>query len=298
MQARRFTHNPIITPQTHPGVIEKDRANVNGPSLIRVPAWLPNPLGRYYLYFAHHHGRSIRLAYANDPAGPWTLHEGGTLRLDQTPFDHHIASPDVHIDESSRRVFMFYHGCCAPGSGFEQPTCVAWSDDGVTFTSGTAFLAESYLRAFGWDGGWIGVAKGGRLYWTDDIEQPWQTRWQPLDYSGRHWAGWIEGRRWHLVYSRWGDAPEHLLHGWVDLSEPRADWRLRDRVSLLRPEHEWEGAHLPVEVSRLGAAKQPVHELRDPAVFDDAGRRLLVYSIAGEMGLAIAELIDRPNTEA
>ena len=34
--------------------------NVSGPSLIRVPEWVDAPLGRYYLYFAHHDGRYIR----------------------------------------------------------------------------------------------------------------------------------------------------------------------------------------------------------------------------------------------
>ena len=31
------------------------------PSLIRVPSWVKNPLGKYYLYFAHHTGKYIRL---------------------------------------------------------------------------------------------------------------------------------------------------------------------------------------------------------------------------------------------
>src|SRR6266567_5174952 len=60
--------------------------NVNGPSLIVVPSWVNNPLGRYHLYFAHHEGRSIRLAYANDLAGPWTLYEPGALRLEDSRF--------------------------------------------------------------------------------------------------------------------------------------------------------------------------------------------------------------------
>jgi hypothetical protein len=38
--------------------------------VIRVPDWVENPLGAYYLYFAHHKGDHIRLAYARDPAGP------------------------------------------------------------------------------------------------------------------------------------------------------------------------------------------------------------------------------------
>lgn len=29
-------------------------ANVQGPSMIRVPDWVPGRLGRYYLYFADH----------------------------------------------------------------------------------------------------------------------------------------------------------------------------------------------------------------------------------------------------
>jgi hypothetical protein len=39
--------------------------NINGPAAIRVPEWIENPLGNYYLYFAHHQGTYIRLAYAD-----------------------------------------------------------------------------------------------------------------------------------------------------------------------------------------------------------------------------------------
>ncbi|MBI2946207.1 MAG: hypothetical protein HYY23_01070, partial [Verrucomicrobia bacterium] len=57
----RLQGNPIIRPEMLPG---KDGNNINGPSLIRVPGWVKSPLGRYYLYFAHHSGQYIRLAYA------------------------------------------------------------------------------------------------------------------------------------------------------------------------------------------------------------------------------------------
>lgn len=66
MIAIRCPSNPIIRP-------EMDRSiggNINGPSLIRAPYWLPNRLGKYYLYFAHHRGTYIRLAYADHLAGP------------------------------------------------------------------------------------------------------------------------------------------------------------------------------------------------------------------------------------
>src|SRR5438067_6281806 len=92
----RLPNNPIITPELSRSIGD----NINGPSLIRVPDWVASPLGRYYLYFAHHQGKFIRLAYANALAGPWKIYEPGTLRLDEVSTCHnHIASPDVHVDD-------------------------------------------------------------------------------------------------------------------------------------------------------------------------------------------------------
>ena len=81
MQIKRLSANPIVTP----ALDESIGANINGPSLLRVPEWLPNPLGRYYLYFAHHQGAFIRLAYADELTGPWTVYAPGALRLEQDP---------------------------------------------------------------------------------------------------------------------------------------------------------------------------------------------------------------------
>ncbi|GIT64032.1 MAG: hypothetical protein Ct9H300mP22_4320 [Gammaproteobacteria bacterium] len=44
--------------------------NIQGPSLIKVPEWIENPLGKYYLYFADHKGLYIRLAYADELQDP------------------------------------------------------------------------------------------------------------------------------------------------------------------------------------------------------------------------------------
>ena len=60
--------------------------NINGPSLIRVPNWVQNKLGRYYLYFAHHEGKTIRLAYADALTGPWTVYWPGALSLAESGF--------------------------------------------------------------------------------------------------------------------------------------------------------------------------------------------------------------------
>ncbi len=95
LTVRRFVENPIITPELSPGI----GINIQGPSLIRVPSCIPNPLGKYYLYFADHKGSYIRLAYADELAGPWTVHEPGTLHLEQSHFSTGPAGVPEQVQE-------------------------------------------------------------------------------------------------------------------------------------------------------------------------------------------------------
>ena len=81
---KRIGNGAIITPATDPSIGH----NIQGPSLVRVPDWAPNRLGRYYLYFADHKGAYIRLAYADHLEGPWKIHEPGALNITDTPFPH------------------------------------------------------------------------------------------------------------------------------------------------------------------------------------------------------------------
>ena len=67
VEITRIGDGPIIHSGLHPSIGE----NIQGPSVIRVPDWIEDPLGKYYLYFADHKGRYIRLAYANEMTGPW-----------------------------------------------------------------------------------------------------------------------------------------------------------------------------------------------------------------------------------
>jgi hypothetical protein len=82
MKVKRFPANPIIRPNMSPRM----GGNVNGSSLIRVPDWIENPLGCYYLYFGHHCGTYIRLAYADDLHGRCHLYEPGVLPLAASGF--------------------------------------------------------------------------------------------------------------------------------------------------------------------------------------------------------------------
>src|SRR5215208_1143782 len=115
----RFAVNPIILPSM---LIGKDGRNITGPSLIRVPDWVRDKLGNYYLYFAEHHGSYIRMAYADVLNGPWSIFLPGTLTVEQVrrqalrhadPSDgegtRHIASPDVHVDHANQKIRMYFH---------------------------------------------------------------------------------------------------------------------------------------------------------------------------------------------
>ena len=85
--------SPRLASVQETGEGDADYLNVNGPTLIRVPSWLENPLGKYYLYFAHHKGDHIRLAYADNLTGPWTIYEPGALELDHSLFPTELGQP-------------------------------------------------------------------------------------------------------------------------------------------------------------------------------------------------------------
>jgi hypothetical protein len=301
--AARLAGNPIIRPCMLPG---SSGENINGPSLIRVPPWLPNPLGKYYLYFAHHKGEYIRMAYADALPGPWTVYEPGTLHMENTvcrDVDHpqwlrhrHIASPDVHVDERSQQVRMYFHGLAhADGSttdkeNYRQFSFVATSNDGLGFTALPERLGNPYFRVFEWNGFRYALAKPGIFYRSDDglhgfVEGP-----RAFPETMRHCAVRIDGTSLQVFHSNIGDCPERILMSEVDLSRPWEEWAAGEPCTVLEPEMTWEGSEFPPLPSRKGRARGAARELRDPAIFEDDGRSWLLYAVAGESGIAVAEL--------
>jgi hypothetical protein len=94
-----------------------------------------------------------------------------------------------------------------------------------------------------------------------------------------------------VYYSSIGDAPERILRSRIQPHAGWREWRAVNPEEVVRPKFPWEGADLPVNTSTAGAARTRVNELRDPAIFEDEdGRTYLLYSVAGESGIAIAEL--------
>lgn len=290
-QAIRVSRGPILTPASSPSIGD----NLNGPSLIRVPDWVKEPLGRYYLYFAHHGGKFIRLAYANQVQGPWKVHEPGVLQLDRVPACRdHIASPDVHIDQAMRQVRMYFH-CPATelgGDQLRQQTLVAFSPDGLNFKERPELLGPSYFRVFQWSGSYYAIARGGVMLRSKDGISKFEAGPTPFprDPLLRHAAVDLKGDTLSVYYSRIGDNPESILLAKIQLTTDWSSWKASAPVTLLAPEGDAEGANLPPEPSKPDAAPGRVRQLRDPAIFHDDGKTYLLYSIAGESGISIASL--------
>jgi hypothetical protein len=287
--ARRIGTGPIITPTSHPSI----GGNINGPALIRVPDWIERPLGRYYLYFAAHAGRSIRLAYADALEGPWNVHAPGTLRIEQTPFPTrlaraHIASPDVHVDHANKRIILYYHGL--EGEPNLQLTRAAVSADGLTFTASKTVLGLPYMRVFRYRDAVHGLAMPGQFYRSTDPLSGFRSGPHLFDQDMRHAAVAVRGDRLKVAWTRVGDAPERILLSTIDAAGPWETWRETDRTELLRPALSWEGARLPLTPSNRGIVTKPVNQLRDPGYFEEDGRLYMVYAVAGESGLALAEV--------
>ena len=288
-QVRRLSGNPLL----HRDTVRTVGRNINGPSLVAAPPWLERPLGRYYLYFAHHRGTFIRLATADQLEGPWSVYRPGTLQLAESYFPTagrrpHIASPDVHVDPASRTVRMYYHGLDTMTR--IQHTRVAVSRDGISFEARPELLGRPYFRVFQRDGWWYALGMPGILYRSADGLSGFERGPWLFERAMRHSALLVRGDELSIFWSRVGDAPERILCSTVRLTGDWRSWQAGAPAEVLAPEQPWEGAGLPSEPSVRGWVDEPVCQLRDPAIFQEDGHTYLLYSVAGESGIAIAEL--------
>ncbi len=321
MRAERLLDGPIISPASHPSI----GTNIQGPSLIRVPDWVVAPLGRYYLYFADHKGSFIRLAFADHVLGPWRIHPPGTLHLaesrflteppaatqdeidfivaaytealgaDQMPLDvvadatiPHIASPDVHVDHEAERIVMYFHGL---DGLMVQVSRVATSSDGLRFDARSEVLGLPYLRAFRHAGWTYALTMPGQLSRSRDGMAGFESGPRLFDVDMRHAALLVREPTLYVFWTRVGDAPERILVSTIDISGDWSGWSESEPVELLRPARTWEGADAPLVPSVRGAATGHVHQLRDPAIFEEDGRVFFLYAVAGEEGIALAEVV-------
>jgi hypothetical protein len=320
--AVRFSQNPLIAV----GSVESLGDNINGPSVIRVPGWVRHPLGRYYMYFAHHKGAFIRLAYADSLRGPWKIYEPGVLNVRDTAFYRpqpdpadgppnlytHVASPEVYVDEQHKRFVLYVHGLWTDGkawptdqgvagkwlreNGYAQYTQTAESSDGLDFQTRPGITAKtSYLRVFQWNGSYYGMARLGVLAKSSDPLRPFELGPNPFDggpYAGRvrHVATLLRGNLLYVYFSAIGDAPERILLSTIALSGDWRNWRASTPIEVLAPHEKYECTNLPPTRSKIGESEGPERALRDPALFEERGKVFLFYTVCGEQGIAGAEL--------
>ena len=312
MRVVRLSDEPIIRPHMD----GRMGTNINGPSLIRVPDWIREPLGRYYLYFAHHKGAYIRLAFADALTGPWRMHVPGTLALEASHFaterpaldsvsettrediagahleqDYllpHIASPDVHVDHDRREIRMYYHGMREDG---EQRTRVAVSADGIAFEARPETLGNSYFRVFRHHEWHYALAMPGELRRSRDGLAGFESGPVLFCPEMRHAAVRYTGDALDVFWSRVGDAPECILHSRIRLEGDWTEWREEGARVVLEPELSWEGVGMSAEPSVRGEIDRLVRQLRDPCVYEEDDRTYLLYCGGGESGIGIARVL-------
>jgi hypothetical protein len=139
----------------------REVANINVPSVIRVPDWVEEPLGRYYLYYASHYdSRHIGLAVADHIEGPWRIHAGGVLRSSEVPAIRNLmAAPDVHVDEPRKQIRMYFHSALQEQKHIRA--FVSTSTNGLSFEVGADLAETFYFRAFAIEGVWYALSMGG-----------------------------------------------------------------------------------------------------------------------------------------
>ena len=268
--------------------------NINGPSLIEVPDWVENPLGKYYLYFAHHDGKHIRMAYSDDVRGPWKVYNGGVLDLKDSECEDHIASPNVHIDEDKKQIVMYYHGVTSQeGAPHNQCSFVSFSKNGLDFSSNSGILGMFYFSVFKYKNKVYALAKNknidGILYESDK----WDGEFKPifnLIPNMRHASTFVESDYLYIFYTVVGDSPESIMMIKLKLDNEIDNWEVMESQTILKPELRFEGVQLPKFPSSFGAALQPLNEVRDPFVFKNKDELFLLYSFAGETGIALSKI--------
>jgi len=207
---------PIITQAMFSSAgVPNEGENINGPSVIRIPDWIhpenrANPDARYYIYFAHHSGDYIRMAWASEIEGPWYLYQIGSdiqvgnrgvldlrdnvINLDNGIIipNNHLASPDAHVDHENQQIILYFHsGSSTYVNGVKvsgQKSYVATSQDGLHFYDNIkpVILGKSYFRVFKYGGNIYALDNGATPYRALDAEFPW-TPPEGFDFAKNLW---------------------------------------------------------------------------------------------------------------
>lgn len=199
------------------------------------------------MYFAHHQGDYIRLAWAADIEGPWSLYnaadslsleERGVLSLgvddeieigNGITLNSHVASPDIVVDDANKRIIMYFHGPSNfKGKNNGQRTFVASSPYGLDFNGNIepVIICNAYIRVFAYQGN-LYAHSGEYFYRAPSLLNPW-TPPSGFDFSEILWTQSNE----NAFDDYWDEDPSGL--GSKRLSLRHADILLRgDTLHIL-----------------------------------------------------------------
>ncbi|MFE6236508.1 DUF1349 domain-containing protein [Cellulosimicrobium sp. NPDC057862] len=124
------------------------------PSVFHAGAYLDEPLGEWYLYYAPHDSPGgISLMYADSLEGPWTEYAHNPIVANEwLPFYErvsHVSSPDVLWDDEAGQVLLYFHGENSTTRWATSPDGVTFDDSGVAVTNadgGAGTTETSYAR--------------------------------------------------------------------------------------------------------------------------------------------------------
>lgn len=204
------------------------------PSVVATSGRFPNPLGRYYLYYAPHDPPGgICMAYADRLEGPWKEYAHNPLIPREWKPHYkvsHVSGPHALWNAEEKKMFLYFHG--------ENPeTRLATSPDGIRFDyEGTVLttamfpgLSEaSYARVFehriaGADTRFVMLFMGNdkgtrRIYQARSADG---RKWHPVDgvfmdpppgtdqVAGAWWIPW-NGRNYIISHANADDANPHV----------------------------------------------------------------------------------------
>ena len=277
-------------------------SNICNPCIIKVPEWVKDSLGKYYLYYADHRGKYIKFAFSNFIFNNWRSKLDIIININSfNNAINHIASPEIYIDDIKKKFYLLTHSHSATHKG--QWTYVSESNNGLHFkVVNDKPLAPFYLRVFKYNNFFYGVSKGGNLWKTNELIRefyPCQNLFDPSksnellhNYEGavRHVGLFVENNILYIFYSKIGDKPERIYFSKLNLEKNDKNWKFNSETELLRPTMDFEGANLPLLKSKPGDTPVAENALRDPYLFKINSNYYLAYCVQGEFGIAIAEI--------
>lgn len=110
-----------------------------------------------------------------------------------------------------------------------------------------------------------------------------------IEFEIRHLSVNLKGDVIEVFYSGLYQTPERIMKFDILVDEFPKNWAVSNSQCVRAPTENWEGSQFKLIPSKKSYGNKR-NQLRDPFLFNDSGKNYLFYSVAGESGIAVAEL--------